>query len=1189
MRTVKVELLNTTNTKNDSQRGSGLQSEVASAVFDDYRTLYGPLNFEDYLEDFLNNRETLSFLGLWVKAVRFGVIMSNVTQREFGELLGGSEIGRVFDSIPEELRRQLNRKKWLAWYPKGIRSRSTPDSRRRALADVFDDSTKPDPAVMTAWEAGEQKVKQGAPAVMLGRPDFKNSLFGIPEQPPEAEQTAVKSKNWQWAIDPAFPVPAASLSVTKALDEVDGYWRERFAGDEKKVKSFLAIGDAGNHLNNGLLGDFFCSVRDTDPTDLAAQLATAFGFSKAETGVVATRLAELQTYAKALPIRPRLTANWADYRSDMTAKLESWYSNRTGKGREAISAIWGKIDPNTGEIKNGGLLEKLKELQVDPELDPVIAEGVVVDIISFIGERRDTVDRVFSDGLQNYLAVLRDELNRYFQARSDEWESHQPQVASRGRSKGHQQEADNPWRKKGDYYIGEKGVIPRKVQSSPLFWGEDKLALWGKVVNLKQNIAEKIATLEAELAEVTASLDATGGIVVGGELKAPAAGNKQVDQLAALAVRMMEAPANGVVMERLRALESELGVTFAERQKRCRFYKTGREHSEVKLLGTTMRNITVARLLELADLGSLYTAAKQHPEQDWLLRDTIQLSKVVLSIAVHTLNSAPGNSREDRQREIALTGIHSDAQGMAFLLARTEFVSRATVQAINGNQNLLAYDDSGSAPRYYYTFPKLITDQPSYAGTLFSAGEGNIGTKEAFHDRGRQLPKRRGKNAAPEPFHALAVVSSRYQTQFFNWFLGRDSRKQSTLKAGGSFTIAEKIIKLDWSGKHPAIKSVGVSRVFVSQPFTIMPRELERPPRDGRRFLGADIGEYGLAWSVWRFDVDSADKKEHLASGFMAEGGHRLIRATVNKRREGQAMRTFTSPDTYTARLREDVVASYQAQLEALAVSFDAQLVFEREVSVFETGSNRVKAIYDALKRSSVLGATDAEKADTKQHWGDIEQSVGEAKRSDQRIPWASPVSAWMTSQTCSACGRAYVRAYRGGQGNDADPECAGEVRWFDKEAKSIRTRHIAPDTQWSTDVERRSFERGVYAAMRPALHMPDGTVMAGAQVLYDKLQCDGTLDDAKGFGSLTLTSKAELQEYEHKRGKSAIFICPYTDCGHIADADLQASYNIALRGYAWHEVTRRHPEWRGKKTEAVKKGLQEEADAILREFRPRS
>ena len=33
-------------------------------------------------------------------------------------------------------------------------------------------------------------------------------------------------------------------------------------------------------------------------------------------------------------------------------------------------------------------------------------------------------------------------------------------------------------------------------------------------------------------------------------------------------------------------------------------------------------------------------------------------------------------------------------------------------------------------------------------------------------------------------------------------------------------------------------------------------------------------------------------------------------------------------------------------------------------------------------------------------------------------------------------------------------------------------------------------------------------------------------------------------------RGNMGIFICPYCDCHHIADADLQAAFNIAIRGY---------------------------------------
>lgn len=34
------------------------------------------------------------------------------------------------------------------------------------------------------------------------------------------------------------------------------------------------------------------------------------------------------------------------------------------------------------------------------------------------------------------------------------------------------------------------------------------------------------------------------------------------------------------------------------------------------------------------------------------------------------------------------------------------------------------------------------------------------------------------------------------------------------------------------------------------------------------------------------------------------------------------------------------------------------------------------------------------------------------------------------------------------------------------------------------------------------------------------------------------------------KRGNSALFVCPFMDCMHVSDADIQAALNSAYRGY---------------------------------------
>jgi len=1175
MRTVKVELLNPDSSREDPQRGQGLQGKVAKAVFDDYRALYGPMNIEDYLSD----PDCPSFLGLWVKAVCLGVIMSRKTATDFGELRGGSKSGQAFDSIPEHLRRQLIKLKWLDWYDKGIRKSSSKASRLKSLTDVFANPKQPDQGVMAAWEQGEKLAESSRDIAALGRREFKDKLFAIP--PPtssvvlddDVKATKV-SRDWQWAVDPQFKLPSTDLDITRALEEVDRQWFERLGNNRGMVQQFFAIGDNGNHLNNGLFGHFFASIRSANLADIVAEMGTAFGFSAEERDIVRQRLETLHEYAQGLPEKPVLASRWAEYRTDMTAKLGSWYSNRTSKGAASITQVWGTINTETGEVKDDGLVRTLENIQSDLPDSCSIKEGILQETLDFIGDRRSSTDRAFTDELELYLATLRSDLNTWCQEQSALWEEKQRQVATPA-SDEKSKKADNPWAGKGSKTDKWLGALHTRIQSSPLFWGVDKLELWKTLANLKQAIRDEIDKLneQVEVFGRSAYDEPVGKDADSGE------GDRRVDQLSYLSARLGD-QAHEEVRQRLDAIALALGVKFSERDDLHRFFVSSRARRRAALLAMP-NTITVGKLRELADLTPLWERIKKKPEEPRLLADTVALSKVV--------NSACA-SRANPSDQIELTTIHSRLDGYSKNIGHTEFISRATVQSTNGAQNTVALDSLVSPRLFYYNFPNIVESAEPHVSHLEVATRGNLGSFEEFAAKehrtfDRENPQKDSRNRI-DSVNPLAVASSRYQIQFFTWWAGLHRSKETALEVGGSFTIAERQVRLDWSQEKPQAVVSEELRVFVSQPFTIVPDDKKRPATSGTRYIGVDIGEYGLAWSCWEFapgywngSVVNPSKVTCLDYGFLAEPGQRRIVERVKKLRESQATKTFTSPDTYIARLRENVVATYQAQLEALMMAYNAQLVFESEISAFETGGNRVKKIYDAIKRSSVFGRSDAEATDNNQHWGkngnrssvkDPDKlRLNEAGQVAARVPWAEPVSAWMTSQTCSACGRVYVRAYRGKNSNEPDSGATGEVRYFDNKQQKILTKTIGADTVWVTDQERKEFERGVYNAMRPNAFMPDGRWTAAGEILEAALKSRGTLDGGRGFAGLHLTSKAQVHEYIEGTGKShrdahgnsAIFICPYTDCGHIADADLQASYNIALRGFAYAIVRKKHPE----------------------------
>lgn len=152
-----------------------------------------------------------------------------------------------------------------------------------------------------------------------------------------------------------------------------------------------------------------------------------------------------------------------------------------------------------------------------------------------------------------------------------------------------------------------------------------------------------------------------------------------------------------------------------------------------------------------------------------------------------------------------------------------------------------------------------------------------------------------------------------------------------------------------------------------------------------------------------------------------------------------------------------------------------------------------------------------------KQAWG---------KATKDAHTWAYETTAAGTSQTCSKCKR-WVKHYI-----------------TDTEKYSLRANTIsglsvarldngedvvcfAPKTQ---ELSGSELKKAIYKAMRPN---QEGVAMG--------------LIDAP-------TRKIIDTGWRKRRGNIALFICPFTNCHHVSDADIQAAFNIALRGYIKHQ-----------------------------------
>jgi len=317
----------------------------------------------------------------------------------------------------------------------------------------------------------------------------------------------------------------------------------------------------------------------------------------------------------------------------------------------------------------------------------------------------------------------------------------------------------------------------------------------------------------------------------------------------------------------------------------------------------------------------------------------------------------------------------------------------------------------------------------------------------------------------------LTIRTSKHHLQFLQKTLGgKDSwwhRKKMGIENGEYSFIAEVPMRLRWDfgAETLQIEEADKPRLFVSIPFTLTPEQKKEESHlaagKRKRYMGIDVGEFGLAWTVLEMRGDAPHTVGH---GFIYERLTRNIRNYVQTLKTRQMRGTFGMPSTKLERLRENAITSLRNQVHAIAMKYDTIPVYEAEISAFETGGNKVKAIYDSVKRADTgRGGIEAEKMEADLVWGKWNGKGNAGKQ----------IGAYATSYLCTKCLHSLY---------DKTPEA-------DRSAEKKTTRP--------------------------------------------------SLDDER-------VRKMGLPEtWKNQRGNSAVYVCK---CGHVSDADMQASYWIALK-----------------------------------------
>ncbi len=342
----------------------------------------------------------------------------------------------------------------------------------------------------------------------------------------------------------------------------------------------------------------------------------------------------------------------------------------------------------------------------------------------------------------------------------------------------------------------------------------------------------------------------------------------------------------------------------------------------------------------------------------------------------------------------------------------------------------------------------------------------------------------------------------------------------------------EENYKISWDleAKRPQfLPEIGSrkNKIYLTLPFQLEAKRTKEVAKIGviaaerqkYPFLGVDVGEYGLAYCLVSF-ADKAIKAEK--AGFIYDKNIANIKDKFAQIQQQSRKGAFAEKDTVVARVRENAIGTLRNKVHVvLTEDKGASVIYEFSISNFETGSGRTTAIYNSVKRADVELQSEADKQIHNHVWGGYTKLPG------------THLSAFASSYTCSGCGRSLYQLGKndlagaeiiGREGNVVKIKTPrGEIRGYAKEAKYGPGFKFFPN-----EAGLKEFRKIVKDFARPP-------VGEKSEVL------------AKFAG---FSQKARREELKAKRGNSFIFVCPFADCHLAVDADLQAAFMMALRGY---------------------------------------
>jgi len=1164
------------------------RQRVIEAIRADHLAINGPVNFRDFVRHEIEGTpRKVSFVEAWFAMLRAGAVFQPATgalTNLAARVRGGSPLKKFRDTfrplLIAEYAELIDWAELFDFVSKGTRDTTNGQMGGKILRCFSADAKEStDPATVAIIKRAMDSFERVYPLIRVFKGDgeakkrheLRQKIAIFLKEPPPAEDgrgaasVAIQdSPTVLLARGPGVPAAASRMitatAIEKTLSEIEGWASALSAGDVEEeaanalsLSTLLGLGGAGFSSLANFGNDFLPGLADqTKLPNLAATQAALLGQDAAG---LAQRLAAVQASLGDVDWNMQLANGPGDYRTDIGGKLQSWLSNRDRCRKELATAL----DELLVELQDKAavLLEHYSDAtKVGQEVArwaarTTVVKAAVTGLTTRIPLAKGAIEQnqenaqELLDLLADDIAALNQELNEWFQVVVESRRRQGPPAGRRSRSPGGRRGEASfsvEWfeSRPADELDFRKifKQLSKRLQRIPLFLGLQQQrtyvkAYWApRLVRVLHNFL--LADLKALKEGATPSA-----------LSAP---EKQRVLAWWRKVRDQCIGAEQARFARMVGAAAPLHP-FQKVPDDAVIYKNPRSRARVRVLAESDHpalgsHDIIDWLLENLSLGlpaltqhgwDLYLALVELAksfipillERSSAIDRRIDAARLAVDVEGRWWGPAPFEklkvalalrggetgalSTQDYQYLVNL--LCTELRGLVGILSRKEITQNYTLQSINGSQSDLlvaaaqAVDVAPDKARFMLHLPRLLRGAAAEpTPPLLRWIKGNESTV---------IVPTAPRGVVGE------IRSSKYQVQFLRWALAKNLEKRWGKKrcqlevSGTSLVLEERVpLKLDWSTERlTPLHDQVTSRIFSVVPFSFIPPTSQEGllPISSNRFIGVDVGEFALCYSGIEVagDKGSADVKV-LGSGVIFDPQLRKLSKRVRELREAQRGGNFSYRSTRVARLRESLISSLRSRLHAVLLRYGATLVFEFDISAFEVGGNRIAKVYDSVKRTDTIPDNDAEKAERKHCWGRTNFRSG------------AEVGARGTSQTCTKCGRwakAHVKEHLSGPAIKASALVREDSNVYAAKvgAASLRLFLKQPPGPEAL-LDEGALTTAIHDYMRPPL------AQASAQI-----------GDPVAAAAI--------------RGNSSFFRCPFADCNHVADADLQAAFNIAMKG----------------------------------------